>query len=59
MLAGRDILVIMPTGGGKSLCYAVPAVVRPGVALIVCPLIAVRTWVGPLVLHVHASQSHA
>ncbi|MFV1964365.1 MAG: RecQ family ATP-dependent DNA helicase [Pirellulaceae bacterium] len=40
VLAGRDCLCIMPTGGGKSLCYQLPGVVRPGVALVVSPLIA-------------------
>ena len=40
VLTGRDSMVVLPTGGGKSLCFQAPALVRPGLALIVSPLIS-------------------
>jgi ATP-dependent DNA helicase RecQ len=43
ILAGRSAIAVLPTGGGKSLCYQIPSLVRPGLGLVVSPLIALMT----------------
>ncbi|MDQ8028571.1 MAG: DNA helicase RecQ [Brevundimonas sp.] len=43
ILSGRDVLAVLPTGGGKSVCYQIPAMLRPGLGLVVSPLIALMT----------------
>ena len=40
VLEGKDALVLMPTGGGKSLCFQVPALCREGLTLVISPLVA-------------------
>ena len=40
LLSGRDVLAVMPTGAGKSVCYQVPALMLPGMTLVISPLIS-------------------
>jgi ATP-dependent DNA helicase RecQ len=43
VLAGRSALAVLPTGGGKSICYQIPSMLRPGVGLVISPLIALMS----------------
>ncbi|MBT6139214.1 MAG: DEAD/DEAH box helicase, partial [Rhodospirillaceae bacterium] len=52
LVRGEDVLAVMPTGAGKSLCYQVPALVRDGLAIVVSPLVALmRDQVAALALN--------
>jgi ATP-dependent DNA helicase RecQ len=58
VLGGRDVLAVMPTGGGKSLCYQLPALLRDGLTVVVSPLIALmRNQVAQLQHHGVAAAS--
>ena len=64
VLDGSDALVLMPTGGGKSLCYQIPSVIRAGVGVVVSPLIALMqdqvdalTRLGVRAAYINSSQS--
>ena len=52
VFAGENILAVMPTGAGKSLCYQLPAIVRKGLTIVVSPLIALMRDQGEPVRHI-------
>ena len=45
VLVGNDTLAILPTGGGKSICYQIPALAKPGIVLVVSPLIGKKNLI--------------
>src|SRR5580698_5143362 len=58
ILEGRDVLAVMPTGSGKSLCYQLPALLRDGLTIVVSPLIAlIRNQVAQLTSYGIAAAS--
>ncbi|MFT5819329.1 MAG: ATP-dependent DNA helicase RecQ [Crocinitomix sp.] len=59
VLAGKNTFVIMPTGGGKSMCYQLPALISPGTAIVVSPLIALMKNQVDAIRHVSDSDSVA
>ena len=66
ILSGRDVLAVMPTGAGKSLCYQIPALMLPGLTVVISPLIALMKdqvrgleEAGIEAGFINSSQSHA
>ncbi|KAF6136709.1 hypothetical protein GIB67_018712 [Kingdonia uniflora] len=52
ILSGRDCFCLMPTGGGKSMCYQIPALTKSGIVLVVCPLIVLTIFIASSIIQI-------
>lgn len=57
VISGRDCFCLMPTGGGKSMCYQIPALAKKGIVLVVCPLIGLKLITSIFMLSIDGEPS--